>query len=405
MQRILVSFILSVFYGTIAQAEYSLQCVPWAYPREPLPSSIVDCDQKELPIHKRLACEKPGPPSYFGLKYMAQQMFYDKVPQSQVYMDEWDQRLSGCFDETCVRNQWREQQKQLSTFFSEDGMSEEQVKIWFPKTQNEFEQMYCNVLKARNKLPDEKTLIRYDKYEKAVKLIKQNKENLGIAILNELVAEPALPEAQYSLAQLYIDGKVLAEIRFAGADNNLSDREIARDLLHNAAKSGHEPSAALLGEIVLDNFFYKNQVDKMRSLEDRLITECSQNSRCAFETIWDFLDVSSDNNISLAELSKFQRSLVTLAYLENESNVEREVMLGIQSMSILLLPITAKAILNSYDYNNDGVLQKEEVLGDTDFAELIGISTQSVSSNLDFKSLGQRLSSQVLNSPMLNLLK
>ena len=87
------------------------------------------------------------------------------------------------------------------------------------------------------------------------------------------------------------------------------------------------------------------------------------------------------------------------------SDVEREVMLGIQSISILLLPITAKAILNSYDYNNDGVLQKEEVLGDTDFAELMGFSTKSVSGNLDFKSLGQRLSTQILNSPLLNLLK
>lgn len=404
MQRILLTFIFSVFYGTIVHAEYSLQCVPATYPREPV-SVFLDCSEKQLPMYKRLACEKQGPPFYFGLKLRAQQLFYSVNPQSKEYVDQWDRNLSGCFAETCVNNRWSQQQVELSTFFSQNGYSEEQIKKQFPKTQDDFEQYYCEYLKAKNVLPDEETLIRYDKYERALKLIKQNQVNSGIAILNELVEVPALQEAQYSLAQLYIDGKVSAEMRFAGAYNDLSDKEIARDLLHNAAKSGHEPSAALLGEIVLDNLFYKNQVDKMRSLEDRLETECSQNPRCAFETIWDFLDVSGDKNISLAELSKFQRGLVTLAYLENESDVEREVMLGIQSISILLLPITAKAILNSYDYNNDGVLQKEEVLGDTDFAELMGFSTKSVSGNLDFKSLGQRLSTQILNSPLLNLLK
>ncbi len=38
-----------------------------------------------------------------------------------------------------------------------------------------------------------------------------------------------------------------------------------------------------------------------------------------------------------------------------------------------MLPITASSILHSFDYDDDGLLSENEVLGDTAFAELVGI--------------------------------
>ena len=38
------------------------------------------------------------------------------------------------------------------------------------------------------------------------------------------------------------------------------------------------------------------------------------------------------------------------------------------------MPITASSVLNSFDYDNDGLLSKNEVFGDTEFSKLVGIN-------------------------------
>ena len=48
------------------------------------------------------------------------------------------------------------------------------------------------------------------------------------------------------------------------------------------------------------------------------------NFECAFAKIWQYLDISGDNAISTAELSKFQRALANSVYIENFEALEIE---------------------------------------------------------------------------------
>lgn len=404
MLRILLIVIFGVTFAASAHAQYTLQCVPASYPREEIPMHF-GCENDTLPYYKKLACTKQGPPNYFGLMVLYQKRFYEEFPQSKAYVDEWEQLLRKCDGPFCVKRVLRDQQLQISNAFAEGGMKPEEIQYWLPREQAEFEKVYCDFLKYRNLIPGEDILRLYEELDKAERFIERDSMDLAIDILNDLAIDSGVPEAQNLLAKLYLDGKVQSKMRFPGTEKNASDTQIAKDLLQQAVKSGHEPSKSLLRNVMLDNLVYKNQVDKMHSLEVRLETECEQNPRCAFESIWDFLDVSGDQNISLAELAKFQRMLVTVAYSANQDDVELEEILGVQSMTVMLFPMISKAIISSYDYNDDGVLSRDEVLGDTDLAELLGFTRQSISSDLDFKSLGQRLLSQTMNSSIMNLLK
>ena len=88
-----------------------------------------------------------------------------------------------------------------------------------------------------------------------------------------------------------------------------------------------------------------------------------------------------------------------MAYAENSKEIKIEELTAANLGAILLLPIASKAIINNYDYNNDEVLQKYEIFGDTEFAKLVGIDTQSLMNGVDFGKLGDRLNEQMNKIP------
>ena len=65
------------------------------------------------------------------------------------------------------------------------------------------------------------------------------------------------------------------------------------------------------------------------------------------------------------------------------------------------MPITASSILHSLDYNNDGVLSKNEVFGDTEFSKLVGVNVNTLATGLDFQSLGEKLQGSLNQIPFL----
>ena len=165
-----------------------------------------------------------------------------------------------------------------------------------------------------------------------------------------------------------------------------------------AKNNGIESADALISEILIHDLVYGSDVQKLKDLTHVLDDECSRDLECGFEKVWEHLDISQDGNLSLAELSKFQRDLVKLAYIEEAgSNVEVADAAAINLTAILLLPITSSSILNSFDYNNDGTLQKEEVVGETEFAELVGVDAKSLLNGVNFRTLGNKLSSSMKN--------
>ena len=59
------------------------------------------------------------------------------------------------------------------------------------------------------------------------------------------------------------------------------------------------------------------------------------------------------------------------------------------------MPISSRAISNNYDCNNDQVLQKYEIFGGSELAQLVGITPRSLMNGIDFGKLGNRVNEQI----------
>lgn len=87
-------------------------------------------------------------------------------------------------------------------------------------------------------------------------------------------------------------------------------------------------------------------------------------------------------------------------YIENFEALEIEELSALNLGLVIILPFTSTAIVSNFDYDNDGVLQKNEVFTDTEFAKLIGIDPQSLTSGVNFSEFAKRLNSQLQSLPL-----
>ena len=191
-------------------------------------------------------------------------------------------------------------------------------------------------------------------------------------------------------------------LMYARGNGVFKDEKAALNWYLAAAKQGDKAAGELAGELLVRDIVYGSTVDKLHNLEAS-ISGCFsiRDAKCAFDKIWEYLDISKDGNLSIAEISKFQRNLVKFAYVEEmQDKVAIEEVAAINLTTILLLPITSSSILHSFDYNNDGTLQKEEVFGETEFAKLVGIDAQSLISGVEFQTLGNKLNDAMKNLPL-----
>ena len=131
-------------------------------------------------------------------------------------------------------------------------------------------------------------------------------------------------------------------------------------------------------------------------------TLCKRNIKCAFDKVWAYLDITKDGYLSLSEIARFQRNIVKFAAVQQDQNgLKTEDIAAINLASIIFLPITASSILHSFDYNNDGLLSKNEVLDDTEFSKLVGVNVDTLATGLDFQSLGKKLKRSMRDIPFL----
>ena len=131
-------------------------------------------------------------------------------------------------------------------------------------------------------------------------------------------------------------------------------------------------------------------------------TLCKRNIKCAFDKVWAYLDITKDGHLSLSEIARFQRNIVKFAAVHQDENVlKTEDIAAINLASIIFLPITASSILHSFDYNNDELLSKNEVLDDTEFSKLVGVDVDTLATSLDFQSLGEKLKGSMNLIPFL----
>lgn len=184
--------------------------------------------------------------------------------------------------------------------------------------------------------------------------------------------------AQYCLASMYEQGSGVKK-----------DIDTALKWYKKSYENGSQKGKDGYENLVIKYFLYANDVKKLNELGDYINSKCDDFS-CIFSNIWTYIDISQDDKISLAEISKFQRGLVKLAAAEQkESEFEIEQFAALNLASIIFLPITASSILHSFDYDNDGLLSRFEVVGDREFASLIGIDLKDMKNKLDFKEMGR----------------
>jgi uncharacterized protein len=230
--------------------------------------------------------------------------------------------------------------------------------------------------------------------------------NLGAYLLGGFVISQDSKEAvkwfQSSAAQGNAKAQKSLGLMYARGNGVSKNEKAALNWYLAAAKQGDEAAGELASELLVKDIVYGSTVDKLHNLAAS-ISGCFSigDAKCAFDKIWEYLDISKDGNLSIAEISKFQRNLVKFAYVEKmQDEVEIEEVAAINLTTILLLPITSTSILHSFDYNNDGTLQKEEVFGETEFAKLVGIDAQSLLNGVEFQTLGNKLNNAMRSLPL-----
>jgi TPR repeat protein len=210
------------------------------------------------------------------------------------------------------------------------------------------------------------------------------------------------PVQQLNLADFYNQGLTL-KLDYYDPDVviKIVKKNVSKSLYwaQLSSRNGNINADEMVSELIILDLISGNQIENFENLKQVIETECNMDFACAFDKIWQYLDVSKDGNLSLAEISRFQRALVNLAYVENSEEIKIEELSAANFISIMLLPIASKAIINSFDYNNDEVLQKHEIFGDTEFAKLVGIDAEALANGFDFGRLGDRLNEQLEKFP------
>ena len=197
--------------------------------------------------------------------------------------------------------------------------------------------------------------------------------------------------AQYQLGTMYDNGQGVPK-----------DVKEAVKWYRLAAVQGDTSSQKRFGELVLQDFVYGSDIRKLENLGKSVETLCKRNIKCAFDKVWAYLDITKDGYLSLSEIARFQRNIVKFAAVHQDQNVlKTEDIAAINLASIIFLPITASSILHSFDYNNDELLSKNEVLDDSEFSKLVGVNVDTLASGLDFQSLGEKLKDSMNQIPFL----
>ncbi len=95
---------------------------------------------------------------------------------------------------------------------------------------------------------------------------------------------------------------------------------------------------------------------------------------------------------NLCAVARFQRNIIKYgAANQEDTKLEMEDFAAINLATIIFLPITASAIVHSFDYDNDGLLSKNEVFRETEFAKLVGLDAEGLATGINFQNLNKRL--------------
>jgi len=101
-------------------------------------------------------------------------------------------------------------------------------------------------------------------------------------------------------------------------------------------------------------------------MNSKLIEVCSNDNdpaNCINET-FDFLDVSKDKELSVAELTRAARIIVYFTFIDKQLDENRDIGFATYGTTSLIFPALSKIIIGNYDYDNSNTISLKEIYTD-----------------------------------------
>lgn len=121
--------------------------------------------------------------------------------------------------------------------------------------------------------------------------------------------------------------------------------------------------------------------------------------------VWSALDISGDGLLSLSEIARGLRMFVKWSVQERaraeKTPLDSASKLGIHVLGVMFSPLGAKPLLDSYDYDDDGRLSREELFADTEFADALALSQGPIADAIDLVGILEKLQ-QIMRMTMGN---
>ena len=101
-------------------------------------------------------------------------------------------------------------------------------------------------------------------------------------------------------------------------------------------------------------------------MNSELIEKCTNEDNpqvCITET-FNFLDVSADGELSVAELTRAARILIYFTFIDKRVEDDREIGFATYTTTSLFFPALSKILIGNYDYDNSNTLSLKEIYTD-----------------------------------------
>lgn len=91
---------------------------------------------------------------------------------------------------------------------------------------------------------------------------------------------------------------------------------------------------------------------------------CQTDRKACANTLFTGIDVSGDGNLSTAEIARVFRVAAYVGAVSDDAPANNENLAGVVAATLPIGPLMASAIINSFDYNDDGVVSLAELSQD-----------------------------------------
>jgi len=101
-------------------------------------------------------------------------------------------------------------------------------------------------------------------------------------------------------------------------------------------------------------------------MNSKLIETCTGDSNpqeCITES-FNFLDVTTDGELSVAELTRAARILIYFTFIDKRVGEDRDIGFATYTTTSLFFPAISKILIGNYDYNNSNTLSLKEIYTD-----------------------------------------